>query len=257
MMLNAHSVTVSLSGREIVHDVSLAIAAGEVVALLGPNGAGKSTLMRALAGIIPFAGTLEVAGRPTATMRVGERARAIAYLPQDHVVHWPISIENLVLLGRLPHQRFGQAVSAVDRQAALTAMRMMQIGDLADRPATEVSGGELARALAARAIAQDTPVIIADEPASGLDPAHQIRLMSAFRSLAAEGKAVLLSIHDIELAARWSDRIVMMSDGRIVADGAPGEAISAALLARVYGIKARIGHDECGLTLTPLGLSED
>ncbi|MBZ0162906.1 MAG: ABC transporter ATP-binding protein [Notoacmeibacter sp.] len=257
MMLNAQSVTVSLSDREIVHDVSLAIAAGEVVALLGPNGAGKSTLMRALAGIIPFAGTLSVDGRPTATMRAGERARAIAYLPQDHVVHWPISIANLVLLGRLPHQRFGQAVSAADRQAALTAMRMMQIEGLADRPATEVSGGELARALAARAIAQDTPVIIADEPAAGLDPAHQIRLMSAFRSLAAEGKAVLLSIHDIELAARWSDRVVMMSDGRIVADGAPGEAISAALLARVYGIKARIGHDECGLTLTPLGLSED
>jgi iron complex transport system ATP-binding protein len=136
-------------------------------------------------------------------------------------------------------------------------MELMQVAELAGRPSTEVSGGELSRALTARAIAQDTPVIVADEPAAGLDPAHQIRLMRAFRDLAAQGKAVLLSIHDIELAARWSDRMVVMNEGRIVADGKPSDAIDANLLARVYGITARIGRDERGLTLTPLGLSEE
>ncbi len=256
-MLDARAMTVSLSRREIVHGVSLAIGTGEIVSLLGPNGAGKSTLMRALAGVVPYAGSVAIDGRPAEAMRPGERARAIAYLPQEHVVHWPISIENLVLLGRLPYQRFGQAVLHADRQMVLSAMRMMQIDTLSDRPSTEVSGGELARALAARAIAQDTPVIIADEPAAGLDPAHQIRLMSAFRALAAQGKSILMSIHDIELAARWSDRVIIMNDGRIVASGAPGDAISAELLARVYGIKAEIGRNETGLTLTPLGLSEE
>ena len=136
-------------------------------------------------------------------------------------------------------------------------MESMQVIHLAGRPCTEISGGELARALAARAIAQDTPLIIADEPAAGLDPAHQIRLMSAFRDLARKGRTILLSLHDIELAARWADRVILMDEGRIAAAGKPADAINRATLARTYGITALIGADDCGMTLTPLGLSQE
>ena len=254
--LSVSDSSVDLGRREIIRSVSFDLAAGEVVALLGPNGAGKSTLMRALAGVIPYRGSVTYSGQEIAAMSAAERAHAIAFLPQQRLIHWPLSIGDLVLLGRLPHRRFGVAPMPEDRAAANAAMETMQIEALSERPANEVSGGELARALVARAIAQGTDIIIADEPAAGLDPAHQIRLMSAFRSLAKRGHTIFLSLHDIELAARWSDRVILISDGEIAAMGPPGEAVTDSVLAAVYGVTARIGHDETGMTLTTLGLAE-
>jgi iron complex transport system ATP-binding protein len=132
----------------------------------------------------------------------------------------------------------------------------MDVSPLADRPATELSGGEQARVLAARAIAQDTPVLLADEPASGLDPAHQMTMMAGLRQLSTKGRTVLVSLHDLTLAARWCDRILLMRDGSVAAEGAPADVLTAERLRDVFGIVAHIDHDEAGMILAPVALAD-
>ena len=135
-------------------------------------------------------------------------------------------------------------------------MRLLDVDGLAERPATQLSGGEQARVLAARAVAQDTPFLIADEPASGLDPAHQISMMLAFRAVAAKGRCVLVSLHDLTLAARWCDRVVVLDGGRVAADGEPGTVLDADLLRSVYGVTAHVAYEAGKLVLAPLALSD-
>ena len=254
--LQVENLSAALGGRPVLKGVSLAAQPGETVALLGPNGAGKSTLLRCLAGLVPATtGTASWNGSALAAMEPGERARILAYLPQDRVVHWNLAARAIVALGRLPHGGYGTRLSPADETIVDDAMEAMDVAHLAYRPAAAMSGGELARVLAARLIAQDTPLLLADEPAASLDPAHQIRLMASLRRQAGLGKAVLVSLHDIELAARWSDRVIIMRSGTILADGKPDNAISPATMADAYGITARIGRDECGLTFTPLALT--
>lgn len=256
MQLEASKVSVRLNGREVVKDVSMTLAPGKVIGLLGPNGAGKSTLMRAMVGHLAHDGQITLDGASVTDMNEAQRARCIAWLPQARVVSWPLSVNNLVALGRLPWHGWRRAISAYDHDVCSAAMRLMDVASLKDRPATELSGGEQARVLMARAVAQDTPVLLADEPAAGLDPAHQISMMAALRKLAAgDGRAVLVSLHDLSLAARWCDALVLMKDGSIAATGNPEEVMTKAVLRDVYGINAQIGHDECGLWLAPLGLS--
>jgi iron complex transport system ATP-binding protein len=253
-MLAARNLAVSLSGRAILHDVALSLQSGEVVGLLGPNGAGKSTLMRSLSGLLPFSGTVELDGRNLAAMSDRERAREIAFLPQARAIAWPLSVENVVRLGRTPWRGLG-ALSPKDLAIVADAMEAMDVADLADRPVTELSGGEQARVLAARAMAQTTPVLLADEPVSGLDPAHQMTMMAAFRRLAGQRRAILVSLHDLTLAARWCDRLVVMAQGRIVAEGKPADIMTGERLREVFGITAHIAHDECGLIFAPTGLA--
>ncbi|MCO6388433.1 ABC transporter ATP-binding protein [Aliihoeflea sp. 40Bstr573] len=253
-MLAARNLSVSLSGRPILHDVSLSLQPGEVVGLLGPNGAGKSTLMRSLSGLIPFSGTIELDGRNLAAMSDRERAREIAFLPQARAIAWPLSVENVVRLARSPWRGFG-ALSQKDLAIVSDAMEAMDVAALADRPVTELSGGEQARVLAARAMAQTTPVLLADEPVSGLDPAHQMTMTGAFRRLAGERRAILVSLHDLTLAARWCDRLVVMAQGRIVAEGKPADIMTSERLREVFGITAHIAHDECGMIFAPTGLA--
>ena len=169
---------------------------------------------------------------------------------------WPISVQAVVELGRLPWHGWRRAMSQADREKCVAAMQLLDVTDLAGRPATELSGGEQARVLMARAMAQDTPVLLADEPVSGLDPAHQISMMAALRHLAGQGRTVFVSLHDLSLAARWCDRLVLMKDGMIAADGTPDKVMTDTTLRDVYGISARIGRDDCGLWLAPLGLTE-
>lgn len=256
ILLEASSVNVRLGDIHAVRDASLAVNAGEVVALLGPNGAGKSTLMRAMAGLRSHTGSVRHAGTDLARMDAMTRARSFAWLPQERLAHWPMPVADLVMLGRLPHVAFAHRPGPADFERVEAAMAMMQVDHLRARPADALSGGELARALIARAIAQDTPLIMADEPAAGLDPAHQLRLMGAFRQLANGGRGILVSIHDIELAARWADRIVLMKGGSILADGPASAALTPKTLDDVFGISAHFGHDDCGMTLTPLAVTE-
>lgn len=254
--LAVENLSARLGGKPVLDGVSFTVEPGETVALLGPNGAGKSTLLRCLAGLVADkTGSACWNGESLAAMRPDARARTLAWLPQDRVVHWNLAARAIVALGRLPHGGYGTRLSPADEDIVRQAMETMDVAHLADRPASAMSGGELARVLAARLIAQDTPLLLADEPAASLDPAHQIRLMASFRRQARLGKAVLVSLHDIELAARWSDRVIILRNGAILADGKPDNAISPATMAGAYGITARIGHDECGLTFTPLALT--
>lgn len=255
MLLEARNLSVTLSGRKVLHSLSFSLQAGEVVGLLGVNGAGKSTLMRAIAGQCPAEGSLKLGKYDLTRLSPQSRARLLAYLPQTRVISWRMRVRDVVTLGRLPWRALGQRLSAADENAIRNALELMDVTHLADRPATELSGGEQARVLAARAVAQDTPFLVADEPASGLDPAHQIMMMDALGRLARKGRMVFVSLHDLTLAARWCDRIILLKDGEIAGDGTPQDMMQPDRLAQVFGITAHFARDADGLILAPTGLT--
>jgi len=236
--LAAKNVTVRLGAREIVRDASLTLNAGELVALVGPNGAGKTTLMRALAGLIPADGAIALDGRPLSSLKARERARAIAYLPQGHVFHWPMSVAAIVMLGRAPHADTFSSTTPDDRAAVARALAMTETEAFADRAVTTLSGGERARVALARALATQARVLLADEPTAALDPRHQLTVMELLRQAARGGGAVLAIMHDLTLAARFADRVAVMDRGAIVADGDPSAAMSHERLAAVFGIES-------------------
>jgi iron complex transport system ATP-binding protein len=236
--LTADGVSVRLGGATIVERASLSLRGGELVALVGPNGAGKTTLMRALAGLVPAEGSIMLAGNPLASMKPGQRARHIAYLPQGHIFHWPMPVAAIVMLGRAPHADPFSSASPQDRAAVAHALATTETEVFAQRPVTTLSGGEKARVALARALATQAPVLLADEPTAALDPRHQLVVMELLRTAARGGNAILAILHDLTLAARFADRVLVMDKGRIVADGTPNEALSAERLATVFGIEA-------------------
>ena len=230
----------SLGGREVVRDLAMALNGGMLVGILGPNGAGKSTLVRALIGLLPCHGRVVLDDEPVANMPRAEIARRIAYLPQGQSLHWPLTVERLVALGRLPHLAPFSRLTESDRTAIARAMTLAEVEHLAGRTATELSGGERARVLLARALAVEAPVLVADEPLASLDPAHQLHGMELFRNQAREGRLVLVVLHDLPLAARFCDRVMVMTKGRLVADGPPAKVLTAELIADVYQVRAEM-----------------
>jgi iron complex transport system ATP-binding protein len=239
-LISARAVTAHLGGAPIVERASLALKRGELVALVGPNGAGKTTLLRALAGIIPADGAIELGGQPLASLKPRERARRIAYLPQGHVFHWPMSVAAIVMLGREPHADPFSGTSTEDRAAVERALAATETQSFADRDVTTLSGGERARVALARALATQAPVLLADEPTASLDPRHQLVVMELLRQQARAGNAVLATMHDLTLAARFADRVIVMHQGRLVAKGSPAEALNRETLANVFGIDAQV-----------------
>lgn len=242
----AEGVGVTLDARDVVRDVTVALAPGTLVGVLGPNGAGKSTLVRALLGLVPARGEVALDEVPLHTMPRTAVARRIAYLPQGQTLHWPLSVERLVALGRLPHLAPFSRMSAADRAAIRRAMVLAEVEHLAERTATELSGGERARALIARALAVEAPVLIADEPLASLDPEHQLQGMELLKDRAEQGGLVIAVLHDLTLAARFCDRVLVMHDGRLVADDTPDAALTPALLASVYKVRAGSGEHRFG-----------
>ena len=237
-MIAADGVTVMFGDRRVLADVSLTVAAGTVTAIVGPNGAGKSTLIKALAGLIkPSAGRVLFDDKALEAIALGERARAIAYLPQEREVHWPLIAREIVALGRIPFSVPGAPLSPRDRAAIAAAITAMDADHLADRPILELSGGERARILMARALAQTPRVLIADEPTAGLDPAHQLQLFRHVRAIADAGIAVVVALHDLSLAARFADQVALMAAGHIVTQGRPAEVLTPAHLGPVYGVR--------------------
>ncbi|WP_353474496.1 ABC transporter ATP-binding protein [Salipiger sp. H15] len=239
-LLSLEDLSVTLRNRKVFSGITLEISEREVVGLIGPNGAGKTSLMRAALGLIPSGGLSSLA-----VLTPQQRAKAVAWMPQAREIAWPVKVEDLVALGRLPHGDHARApVEAAIGQMGLEPLR--------HRRATNLSGGEQARALLARALAQETPLLMADEPTAGLDPAHQIATMEVFGALAAEGRGVLLSLHDIGLAARHCTRLVLLAEGRLLADGPPEEVLTDDLLARGFGITAYHAQTPDGPVFQPM-----
>jgi len=230
---------VKLSGRTVLHDVSLSLSSGHLVALVGPNGAGKTTLLRALAGLVSSTGTVEVAGDRLSSLALRERAKRFGYLPQGHLVHWPLPAKDVVALGRYPHGATDPArLSPRDEAAVLRAMQATNVVEFAERPVTELSGGERSRVALARVLAVEAPIVLADEPTASLDPRYQIDVMINLRGAADRGVLVVVVTHDLGLAARFADTVLVLSDGRLVAQGKPAEALSEQVMADVFRISA-------------------
>ncbi|NEX46296.1 ABC transporter ATP-binding protein [Pseudotabrizicola algicola] len=240
-LLRLDNLTVRRGPCAVLSHVSLTVGAGECVGLIGPNGAGKTTLMRAALGLMPAEGTASLAGLTAAA-----RAAQAAWLPQSPQIAWPVSVRHLVSLGAMARGR------PADHPTVQRALDRMALGPFAGRTANGLSGGEQARVLIARALAQDTPLLMADEPTAGLDPAQQIRTMRVFRDLAAEGHSVVVSLHDLGLAARHCTRIIVLHAGGVAADGPPDAVLTDALMARVFGITAYRAETAAGAVFFPM-----
>jgi iron complex transport system ATP-binding protein len=239
-LVELKAMSVDIGGRRVVDGVSFALEGGGVTGLIGPNGAGKTTVMRAIAQLLPLAqGEILLNGRSATTYSAAERARHIAYLPQGGQIHWPLVVRRLVALGRFPHLTAFGALSEKDNITVNAALEDCDVLGLADRPVTSLSGGERSLVLLARALAVRAPLLLADEPAASLDPAHQIQVMERLRSEAAGGRAVLVVLHDLPLATRYCDRLILISRGKVVADGTEEAVLTPARLAEVYEIEAQ------------------
>ena len=251
-MLKIEHLTVAYDGRLVLRDVSFGVRSGEVVALVGPNGAGKSTLIRAVSGVVPLRqGDVRINGSLLSSLSTMERARYLAVVPQARSLPPAFSVYETVLLGRTPHLGWLGRSGPQDRERVQYALEHTQMLTLADRPVGELSGGEQQRVLLARALAQDTPVLLLDEPTTHLDLQHRESLIRLIRDLAVnKGLAILMVLHDLNLAALYSDRVALLVEGCLRAIGAPSEVITGEGLSDVYGIPVRvIPHPDYGSPL--------
>jgi iron complex transport system ATP-binding protein len=236
--LRVERLTVAYRGRAALSDVDLHVAAGERVALVGPNGAGKSTLLRAIAGLVePAAGAVELAGTPLAHLDRLAIARRLAVVPQLPQLPFSTTVEEVVALGRLPHEHPIRGLRPADRAAVAAAIDLVGVGHLLGRDARELSLGERQLVLLAVAVAQAAPLLVLDEPTVHLDLRHQVEVMELLADLnARDGTTIVAVLHDVSLAALFFPRIVVLDRGRIVADGPPAEALTAERIQDVFGV---------------------
>ncbi|MFS2108944.1 ABC transporter ATP-binding protein [Sphingomonas sp. Sphisp140] len=253
--IRLENVAVTLGNRIVVQDASTAFAPGTLTGIVGPNGAGKSTLARAMLALVPHKGLIQIDDSDVATLPRAELAKRVAYLPQGQTLHWPLTVERLVELGRLPHLAPMSRIGEADTASIERAMERADVLGLRDRIATELSGGERARVLLARALAVEATALIADEPLASLDPGHQIDVMELLQSEARAGGLVIAVLHDLTMAARYCDRLVLIDGGTVVAEGTPAEVLTPANLKSVYGIDARVELTGDWPTITTLGRS--
>lgn len=234
-MIEIKNLNVHYGSRHILKNISLDVKRGEIIALLGPNGSGKSTLIRAVSGVVAASGTLQLADRALTGLDAASRARLVAVVPQTVSLPPAFTVLETVLLGRTPYLNFLGQLSEADREIAYGALVKADALHLAERRVGELSGGEQQRVLLARALAQSTPVLLLDEPTAHLDLPHQIGLLELVRRLARqENLTVLITLHDLNLAARYADRVALISDGEIKAQGSPAEVLSADMISSVY-----------------------
>ncbi len=243
MMLEARGITVPIAGCDIVKDAGFTLRSGEFAGLIGPNGAGKSTLLRAALGLRSrSAGTVTLDGQPFAAMNPRARARAVAWFPQDRRVEWRLTARDIVMLGRFPHRAAFGGPTPACRAAADAALADADASHLADRPVSVLSAGERTRVLLARALAVEAPLLLADEPTAALDPYHQIHVMEILQKRARAGAGVLAVTHDLSLAARFMDRVIVLHRGEVLGDGPPAEMLTPERTGAVYGVDVVSGQ---------------
>ena len=245
MMLQVRNLKVSYGASIIVDGIDLDVPQGGVTTIIGPNGCGKSTLLRATAGLIACdSGTVTLNGVDTAKLKRREIARQLAVLPQTPVAPEGLTVRDLVSRGRHPHQSWLRQASAEDARAVDAVMELTNIAEFADRPLERLSGGQRQRAWIAMVLAQDTPLVFLDEPTTYLDLSHSVEVLSLVRRLAdQEGRTVLMVLHDLNLAARYSDQLIVMRRGEVRAVGAPTEVVTESLLSRVFDLPAVVASD--------------
>lgn len=251
-LLSAQGIIARFGNRAVLRDIALSVAEGEVLGLIGPNAAGKTTLLRILAGLLePEHGDVKLGDRAIGDIPRREIARQLAYLEQDSTAHWPMTVRNLIAIGRMPHLGPWRRPSEEDDAAVQAAMVEADVTHLVDRAATMLSGGERARVMLARALATEPRILLADEPVAQLDPSHQIRVMELLRGLADRNGGVVVVLHDLSLAARFCDRLVLLADGLTQAEGPPSQVLTPDNLERVYGVTAEIGRRDGELYVIP------
>lgn len=229
MGLKVENLSVGLSGEPILRDVEATFQEGRICVILGPNGAGKSTLLKAMMGLLAYDGEISLTGQNLNKMNAKEHAKAIAYLPQDYSIAWDIVVRDVVALGRFAH---GDTASEAIKQAMIATDTLK----FADRTTGRLSGGELARVMLARVLAGQPDWILADEPLASLDPAYQLDMVSRFREIADQGTAVLIVLHDINLAVKLADDVLMLKSGSLLAAGNAVDVLTAKNLGELYDI---------------------
>jgi iron complex transport system ATP-binding protein len=238
--VEASNLHVHLGGHPVLRDVSLAVSRGEWIGIVGPNGSGKTTLLRTLAGLLPHRGRAALLGRNVLDWRPRERARRLAFVRQVQLLAFDFSVLDFVLLGRSAHRGWMEAFTDDDRQRALEALYAVEMGAFAARSMTELSGGEQQRARLAQALAQEPDVLLLDEPTAHLDVHHQLDLLERIAALARGGMTVLSALHDLPLAARFADRLLVLSGGTVAGIGPAGSVLTEDLLRRVFRVEARV-----------------
>jgi iron complex transport system ATP-binding protein len=251
-MIELRDVSVSFGAVDAVRDVSLTVESGEWVALIGPNGAGKTSVLRALCRLVAFRGDIELDGESVLRMSRRELARVIAFVPQTPVTPLELTVAEYVLLGRTPYLAYLGDEARGDRLAAQRALERLELRAFADRALGSLSGGELQRAVLARALAQDAPILLLDEPTTALDLGRQQQALELIDSLRGDGLTVVSTMHDLTLAGQYADRLLLLDRGAVVAAGAPADVLSSDNLASYYGASVHVIEDERGIFVLPL-----
>ena len=246
-MLQARGLSIGYGSRTVAAGIDLAVGRGEVLCLLGPNGAGKTTLFKTLLGLIPpVAGEVTVGGRALDTLSRSELARTIAYVPQAQVMEFAYSVLDLVLMGRTAHLGPFAAPGRRDHDRAHSALADLGIAGLADAEANRLSGGQRQLCLVARALAQDAPLLVMDEPTASLDLGNRLLVLERVRALKAQNFGVIFSTHDPDQAHEVATSVAVIADGRLVAYGPPQETLTGSLLSSVYGVEVMVERTESG-----------
>ena len=251
-LLDAKNVSIHLSDRLIVKNVNLKVHKRELIGVIGPNGAGKSTLLKSLARLLSFqSGSIKFLGQSLKSIHQQELSQSLSYMAQGDIIHWPLKVEKLISLGRLPYVSAWQSPTQADLSAVREAMNAAEVSHLRGRTATKLSGGERRLVMLARALAVQPKVFLADEPVTGLDPSHQVQVMQLLRKMTEEDRGVVIVLHDLSLAARYCHKIYLMHEGKIVMSGNPREVLTPNNLKAVYGITAKYGYEEDDFYVIP------
>lgn len=241
-MLHVKDVAVDLGGKTLLSGITFRVDRGELVGLVGPNGSGKSTLFRMLANLrAPSAGEITYDGKAAADLGARALSKLVSYLEQDGTSHWPLNTRTLVELGRLPHRRMFHWLSEYDEAAVARAMKLTDTTVFASKTVAQLSGGERMRIMLARAICAEAPLLLADEPIAALDPRHQLMVMSLLRRYASQQNAVAVVLHDLSMAARFCQKLILISGGTIIAQGRSDKVLSPRNIREAYRVEVVSG----------------